>query len=66
MFNVKPSNLVFLKTYNTEFGEVIITFTDQNHRPQEIEHKVNLTLIINKKKSEIILQNQLNMDFIIC
>ena len=31
--NVEQSNLVFLKTYSTEFGEIIITFTDQNGRP---------------------------------
>ena len=43
-----PSNLVFLKTYNTEFDEIIITFTDQNGRPLEMEDKVNLTLLINK------------------
>ena len=48
LLNVKPSNLVFLKTYNTEFDENIITFTDQNHRPLEIKDKVNLTLLINK------------------
>ena len=30
--NVEPSNLVFLKTYNTEFDEIIITFTDQSER----------------------------------
>ena len=33
LLNVEPSNLVFLKTYNTEFHEIIITFTDQNGRP---------------------------------
>ena len=43
-------NLVFLKTYNTEFDEIIIKFTDQNSRPLEIEDKVNLTLLINKQK----------------
>ena len=48
LLNVEPSNLVFLKTYNTEFDEIIITFTDQNGRPLEIEDKVNLTLLINK------------------
>ena len=26
--NIDPSNLVFLKTCNTEFDEIIITFTD--------------------------------------
>ena len=48
LLNVEPSNLVFLKNYNTEFDEIIITFTDQNAWPLEIEDKVNLTLLINK------------------
>ena len=38
----------FLQTYNNEFDEIIITFTDQNGRQLEIEDKVNLTLLINK------------------
>ena len=46
--NVEPKNLVFWKTYDTELDEIIITFTDQNGRPLEIEDKVNLTLLINK------------------
>ena len=50
LLNVEPSNLVFLKTYNTEFDEIIITFTDQNGRLLEIEYKVSLTLLINKQK----------------
>ena len=48
LLTVEPSSLVFLKTYNTEFDEIIIRFTDQNGRPLEIEDKVNLTLLINK------------------
>ena len=47
LLNVEPSNLVFLKTCNIEFDEFIITFTDQNGRPLEIEDKDNLTLLIN-------------------
>ena len=41
LLNDDPSfwNLVFLKTYNTEFDEIIIPFTDQNDRPLEIEDK---------------------------
>ena len=39
-----------MKTYNTRFDEIIITFTDQNGRLLEIEDKVNLTLLINKQK----------------
>ena len=45
---VEVGNLVFSKTYNTEFDEIIIKFTDQNSRPLEIDDKVNLTLLINK------------------
>ena len=29
LLNVEPRNLVFLKTYNTEFEESVITFTDR-------------------------------------
>ena len=49
LLNVEPNNLMFLKTYNTEFDK-IISFTDQNGRRLEIEDKVNLTLLINKQK----------------
>ena len=48
LLNVEPSNLLFLKTYNTEFDDITITFTDQNGRSLEIEDKVNLILLINK------------------
>ena len=48
LLNVKPCNLVYLKTYNTEFDGITITFTDQDGRPLEIEDKVNLILLINK------------------
>ena len=48
LLNVELNNVVFLKFYNTEFDDIIITFTDQNGRSLEIEDKVNLTLLINK------------------
>ena len=48
LLNAEPSNLVFLKTYNTEIDEITITFTEQNGRPIEIEDKVNITFLINK------------------
>ena len=40
--NVESYNLVVLKSYNTEFDKIIITFTNQN------QCQVNLTLLINK------------------
>ena len=49
LLKVEPSNLVFLKTYNTEFDKIII-FTDQNGRRLDMKDKVNLTMLINKYK----------------
>ena len=48
LLNVEPSNLVFLKTHNTEFDEIIIMFTGQNGRLFQTEDIVNLALLINK------------------
>ena len=48
LLNFEPSNLVFLKTYNNENDEIIITFIDQNGRPLLVKDKVNLTLLLNK------------------
>ena len=49
LLKVESSNLVFLKTLNTEFDETIITFTDQNGRPLQIEDKVKVGLWPFKK-----------------
>ena len=48
LLNVGPGKLVFMKTYMTEFDEIIITFMNQNGGPLETEDKVHLTLLINK------------------
>ena len=48
LLNVESSYLMFLKSYDTEFDEIIITFTDKNGTSLEIQDKVNLTLLINK------------------
>ena len=47
LLNVKQSNLMFLRTYNAEFDNIIIKFTDQNCKPLEKEDKVKLTMLIN-------------------
>ena len=48
LLNVEQSNLVFSKTYNTEFDDITIRFTYQNGRTLEIEHEAKLTFLINK------------------
>ena len=40
------SKSYFLKTFNSEFQEIKIWFTDQNNNPLEVEDKINITLII--------------------
>ena len=40
---------MFLKTCNTEFDEIVITFTDQNGKPLEIEDEDNLIFAIREK-----------------
>ena len=42
LLNVEQSNM---KTYNSGFDEVIITFTNQNSRLLKTEYKVNFTII---------------------
>ena len=57
LLNMEQNNLAFLKTCNTEFDDITVTFTDQNGTPLETEDKVNLTLLINKERWHIILEN---------
>ena len=46
LFEISPKNNVFLKTFNSEFREIKVWFTDQKSRPLEIEDKINVTLMI--------------------
>ena len=45
LLQISPPNYIFLKTFNSEFQEIKVWFTDQNSRPLEVEDKINLTLI---------------------
>ena len=46
LLDISPSNHIFLKTFNSEYDEIIIWFTDQNSKPLEIEDRTNLTMVI--------------------
>ena len=46
LLEISPTNHVFLKTFNSEFQEIKIWFTDQTSAPLELEDKINVTLII--------------------
>ena len=46
LLEISPTNHVFLKTFNSEFQEIKIWFTDQTSTPLEVEDRINVTLII--------------------
>ena len=46
LLEISPTNHVFLKTFNSEFQESKIWFTDQTSALLELEDKINVTLII--------------------
>ena len=46
LLETSPTNHTFLKTFNSEYDEIIVWFPDQNSQPLEIEDGMNLTLVI--------------------
>ena len=46
LLEILPPNHIFLKTFNSEFQEIKVWFTDQNSKALEVEDKTNLTLIV--------------------
>ena len=47
LLEISPTNHIFLKTYNSEYRDIKLLFTDQNSKPLEIEDRINLTMVIN-------------------
>ena len=46
LLETSPTSNVFLKTFNSEYNEIDVWFTDQNSKPLEIEERVNLAMVI--------------------
>ena len=46
LLEISPKNDIFLKTFNSQYDEIIVWFTDQNSQPLEIEDRINLTMVI--------------------
>ena len=46
LLEISPTNHIFLKTFNSEYAEIKVWFTDQNSQPLEIEDRINLTMVI--------------------
>ena len=46
LLDISPSNHIFLKTFNSEYDEIVVWFTNQNIKPLETEDRRNLTMVI--------------------
>ena len=46
LLEISPTNHIFLKTFNSEYDEIIVWFTDQNSKALEKGGRINLTMII--------------------
>ena len=46
LLEISPTNHTFLKTFNSEYEQVIVWFTDKNSQTLEIEDRINLTMVI--------------------
>ena len=46
LLEISPTNHIFLKTFNSEYNEIKVWFTDQNRKPLEMEDRINLIMVI--------------------
>ena len=46
LLEIYPTNHIFLKTFNSEYDEIIVWSTDQNSKALEIEDRRNLAVVI--------------------
>ena len=46
LLEISPTNHIFLKTFNSEFPNIDVWFTDQKSQSLEIEDRIHLTLVI--------------------
>ena len=46
LLEISPTNHIFLKTFNSEYDEIKVWFTDQNSKPLEMEDRIHLTMVI--------------------
>ena len=46
LLETSSTNHISLETFNSEYDEIKVWFTDQNTQPLEIEDRINLTMVI--------------------
>ena len=46
LLDISPTNHIFLTTFNSQYNEIMVSFTDQNSKPLETEDRINLTMVV--------------------
>ena len=46
LLEISLTNHIFLKTFNSEYDEIKVWFTDRNSQPLEGEDRINLAMVI--------------------
>ena len=46
LLEISSTNHIFLKTFNSQYDEIIVWFTDQNSQPLETEGRINLAMVV--------------------
>ena len=49
LLEISPTNHIFLKTFNSEYDEIKVWFTNQNSQPLEVEDRINLGMVIKRR-----------------
>ena len=47
LLDISHENVMFLKTFDSEFPYIEVWFTDQNSTPLEVEDRISITIVIN-------------------
>ena len=47
LLDISKKKFVFLKTFNSEFSYIEVSFAGQNSKPLEREDKINISIVIN-------------------
>ena len=47
LLDILPKNVIFWKTFDSEFSYIEVWFTVRNSNPLELEEKISITLVIN-------------------
>ena len=68
LFHILPKDLIFSKTFNSEFSYVVVRFNDQNSKVIEVDDKIDIVLTINESviyKKWFVIQLNLEMELLL-